>query len=328
MQLDLPPTLALRVTFRTAEEQRLPPFLGSALHGALGRALWRTVCAFPRRAECPGCPLYGCCAYPALFETPAPAREALVAAGVRDQAPRPLVLGPEPGWTRGSGNAFALGRDAEVPVRLTLIGRAIDDLPIVVVALRRLAQQGLGIRPDGGASRERPRLTLASVSTAEAGETIYDGSSEAYTPPSFPHPSRESVAFGHVAIELVTPLRLKRNGRILSSVTPPDFFHALSRRANALALLYGPRESAINEQDVTALASGLQVGEGALRLVHVRRYSARQRQRMEWPGVMGYLRWSGPALGTLWPLLRFGELVQVGKGTTMGFGRYRLAPDS
>ena len=41
-----PPALPLTITLRTTEPQRLPPFLGSALHGALGWALYRTVCAF------------------------------------------------------------------------------------------------------------------------------------------------------------------------------------------------------------------------------------------------------------------------------------------
>ena len=63
------------------------------------------------------------------------------------------------------------------------------------------------------------------------------------------------------------------------------------------------------------------------RLVHVRRYSARQGRAMEWPGVIGRLRWRGPAVKELWPLLRFGEMVQIGKGATLGFGRYVVASD-
>jgi len=62
------------------------------------------------------------------------------------------------------------------------------------------------------------------------------------------------------------------------------------------------------------------------RLVHVRRYSVRQGQKMDWPGVIGHFRWWGSsALHELWPLLRYGELVQIGKGTALGFGRYALA---
>ena len=61
--------------------------------------------------------------------------------------------------------------------------------------------------------------------------------------------------------------------------------------------------------------------------MHVRRYSARQGRAMEWPGVIGRLRWRGPAVKELWPLLRFGEMVQIGKGATLGFGRYVVASD-
>jgi hypothetical protein len=61
----------------------------------------------------------------------------------------------------------------------------------------------------------------------------------------------------------------------------------------------------------------------ATRLVHVRRFSSRQGQKMDLPGVIGHFWWrGGSALDGLWPLLRFGELVQVGKGAALGFGRY------
>ena len=39
---------------------------------------------------------------------------------------------------------------------------------------------------------------------------------------------------------------------------------------------------------------------------------------------MGRLTWRGESLMELWPLLCFGERVQVGKGAALGFGRYRL----
>lgn len=328
--LDPPPyprIVALRAVFRAVEAQRLPPFLGSAVHGALGRALYRTVCAFPRRAGCAGCPVYRHCVYPALFEPPALESGALLTLGVRDQVPRPLVIGPEPGWTRRSGNPFHLAPGAKVPIRVTLIGPASNDVEVVVVALRRLAEQGLGIAPYGeppdgpGTRRPRPGLELTCVTTEDAESVIYDAVRNLVTapPPSAPRPDRGDA---EVAVDLVTPLRLKDEGRVASRITPRAFVRTLAQRANTLGVLYG-RGPVVNLPAALAAAERLVVTTKASR-IHVRRYSARQRRRMEWPGLMGRFNVSGDALREIWPLLAFGELVQLGKGAALGFGRYRL----
>lgn len=330
MSGNLPTILAVRATFTTTSPQRLPPFLGSAVHGALSRAVYHTVCVFPRRTACGGCPLLPRCAYPLLFETPAPADDALRAAGIRDQAPRPLVVGPEPGWTRPSGNPFHLDAGAEIPVRLTLVGRAVDELPIVVVALQRLATRGLGLpadEPENPADRgPRPALRLARVTAADSPHVVYDGATDTYEAPLCAPASGagDDEPPEAAAIEFVTPLRLKHDGKLIDTVPPAVFLTTLARRANALSVLFGSGTPAVDEAECERLAAGIAVVADELRRVHVTRYSARQRQRMSWPGLMGRLHWRGPALRTLRPLLRFGEQVQIGKGTALGFGRYRL----
>jgi hypothetical protein len=326
-----PPVLPLRVVCETGNAQRLPPFLGSALHGVLGRSLYRTVCAFPRRGSCPGCPIYARCAYPALFQSPVPARETLAAAGIRDQAPRPLVLAPEAGWTRPSGHAVRLAAGAAVPFRVTLIGRAADDLAVVVVALREAARRGIGLLdgpvPASGERPPRAPLSLLRIETeGEAPQVVYDGATDRFSPPRVPAIAGDEERNGGTAeIDFSTPIRLKQGGRLVSAIVPPSFVLALARRANALGILYGAGEAVVDEKLLVEAAETLAVELAELRLVHVRRYSTPQRARMVWPGLMGKLRWRGGRLDELWPLLRFGELVQVGKGTALGFGRYRLA---
>ena len=326
---ELPDMLALGVVFTTGERQRLPPFLGCALHGALGRALYRTVCAFPQRAECPGCPLYRRCAYPALMEAPVSENAALREAGVTDQAPRPLVLAPEPGWTRPSGNPVRLDAGCEVPVRLVLVGSAIRDLPVLTVALQALARRGIGLPEEPGATpgRRRAELVLSRISTADGAHLVYDAAGDAFAAPPVSALPAESVIPDRVVIDLLTPLRLKHAGAVAGSVEPEPFLAALARRANAFRILYGDGEAAVDEAAVARLAATIVPEESRLRRVHVTRYSARQQRRMDWPGMMGAVRWRGPALRPLWPLLRFGELAQVGKATSFGFGRYEVRPD-
>jgi hypothetical protein len=339
---NLPAVLPLHVVIRAREPQFVPAFLGSALHGGLGRALWKTVCAFPRRRECAGCPLLNRCAYPALFATRAPTTEGLEQLGVRDQAPRPMVLAPDTGWTLPSGHPRLVGEGTKIPFRVTLIGRAIDDLVLVVVALRRMTNRGIGKPKDAAADAGRvPRFASAELVriTSEAGETVFDAATEllstpsAIAPEAFRGAGRDARGTGteagatdatEVEIRLLTPLRLKREGKFQGRPSPVDFAVTLARRANALATLHGNGSSAADESEVESIAREIESECPETRLVHVRRYSARQGRKMEWPGVIGFLRWRGAALGGLWPLLKFGEAVQIGKGATLGFGRYEV----
>jgi hypothetical protein len=236
------------------------------------------------------------------------------------------VLALEPGWTRASGHPFRLDAGHEVPVRLTLIGRAVADLSIVVVALQNVARRGLGIREPSHTEtdRRRPALELVRVTADDGAYMVYDGTTDAYTAPPQNAPPVDDPPSGQLAIELVTPLRLKKEGRFASRVEPADFIAALARRANALSVAHGSGVTVVDETEAVRLAMSITSCEHQLRLVHVRRYSSTQRRRMTWPGIMGRLVWKGDGITPLWPLLRFGELVQVGKATTFGFGRYRL----
>jgi hypothetical protein len=325
----LPPVLPLRVEFQAAETQFLPAFLGSALHGALGRALWKSVCVFPRRRECAGCPLINRCAYPALFGTVVPVTEGLQRLGIRDQAPRPLVLSPEDGWTRPSGHPRPINEGAIIPFRVTLIGRAIEDLPIVVVALRKAAETGIGRvathMAEGPKAPHAPAL-LARITSEDGSDLIFDAADQQLRACS---PKRVTVprpGTGPVSIRFITPLRLKLDGKVCGRPGPADLALALAWRTNALATLYGASEQPADDAAIKRAAEQIEVEESTTRLVHVRRYSARQRQKMDLPGVLGHFRWRGGSpLDELWPLLLFGEVVQVGKGTALGFGRYVIA---
>lgn len=319
------PTLSLTVTFRALEDQKLPPFLGSALHGSLARSLYRTVCAFPRRQTCEGCPLEKRCAYPALFRPPRVESDELRQRGVTDQSPRALVLAPERGWTRPSGNPVLLREGDLLPFRITLIGRGREELPYLVVALQRAATRGLGLSLRApSVAPERAPMRLERIRTP-TGCDVYRAADEKFHPP----PDDEQMpvsgfAGDDVEIELVTPLRLKEEGRLATRVSPFGFFRTLGRRVNTLSLLFGSGRPMVNEEWIGERAARVTELESSTRLAHVRRYSSSQKQRMTWPGLLGRFRWTGEGLGDLWPILQLGEVVQVGKGTALGFGRYAV----
>lgn len=278
----LPDVRCLRVELRASVAQKLPPLITSALHGAFGHALRERACRCPDRRHVEGC-LY------AELTAPAPGAEA--PAGVTTHAPSPVVFAPEDPVT---GEPVFLDQGERIAVRVTLIGPARTHEPLVLDALERAAARGLGI----GAARShaaRPPLSLVEAKTA----------------PALIHlPSRR------VRVRFASPARIVEEGKVQGSIDARRFLVALQRRADLLSRVHGNgAPPALPLGDISTTAVDTMV-------MPIRRFSARQGRRMVWPGVMGSLLLEGESLSSLTPLLAFGAAVQIGKGTTFGFGRF------
>lgn len=153
-----------------------PAFAGSMLRGAFGHALRRLVCV-TGQPECVGCPVLGACPYPHIFETPAPA-------GARrsySRVPPGFVLQPP---QRGEG---CLRPGEPIVFHLVLLDRAIAHRDLIRSAIERALAAGLG--------RDHGRLQLDGFS-------VDDQDSEAAPP----------AEFERIAIELLTPTHVKRDG--------------------------------------------------------------------------------------------------------------------
>ncbi|TMA55202.1 MAG: CRISPR system precrRNA processing endoribonuclease RAMP protein Cas6, partial [Deltaproteobacteria bacterium] len=72
-----------------------------------------------------------------------------------------------------------------------------------------------------------------------------------------------------------------------------------------------------------AAAEQIETATSDLRWYDWERYSARQDVRMKLGGFVGRVTYRGD-LQPFLPLLRLGEVVHVGKGTSFGLGKYVL----
>jgi hypothetical protein len=305
----LPAVGRYRLTLRARDALSLPAYSGSALRGVFGHGLREVACVM-RSRPCAGCPLVGRCAYPLLFETPAGPADA--AAGA--QVPHPLVLVLP--WQ--VPRSLAAGEDLELS--LHLFGPANRLLPTVVEAWRAAAVRGLGA--------SRGRLELRDVAQwrfdeQRWSEPLATGTSagrEAVRAPALPPcPAR-------VRLECVTPLRLKRAGRLVrpEGLDARQLVTALLRRSAALARHYGAGPLSLPPDLAAVLARHLALVPEGLRWADWGRYSSRQRASMQMGGLLGSLVLSGDALPVLWPLLHHGQWLHLGKGTSFGLGRYAL----
>jgi CRISPR/Cas system endoribonuclease Cas6 (RAMP superfamily) len=124
-------------------------------------------------------------------------------------------------------------------------------------------------------------------------------------------------------IEFLTPLRLKVRNRYTDSPTFTDLLEHLVARVEALARYHGPATNGLDGAEALAAARQVRVAASDLKWHDWERYSARQETRMKLGGVVGRMEVEGVP-DSLWPWLRLGEMIHVGKGTSFGLGRYRV----
>ena len=301
------PAARYRLEFTTEQPIHLPEYAGSALRGAFGHALKHIACV-TRAPTCPACPLYRSCAYPAIFETPPPldyARRKL------SNVPLPFVVEP-PLWgerEHAAGSALSFNT--------VLIGPALAQLPLVLMAWRRALQLGLG--PQQGTARLERVLVegQAEPVLADAAAAVRPHAQHLPWPPPNPAPASVTLIFD-------TPLRLQRGGRLLGvgELTTPDLLRALLRRVAELVELQLGGTLDIDFAALSAHAATI-TGDAQLTWRDWTRQSNRQQQHMVLGGAVG--RWTLRGdLAPFWPLLHQGQWLHVGKNATFGLGRYRI----
>jgi hypothetical protein len=296
-----------RARFAAAGRVRLGDFPGNAWRGALGHALRRAVCV-TRMPECAGCLLRSSCLYPYFFETP-PAPDA---AKMRryTTAPHPFVLAP----AGGEGFDILLG--------FTLVGRANRHLPLFVHALGQAAAGERGV-----AGNRLELVLLEQEPVVGSGTWLPIPDVDGVLAPEPPRsPQIPSLPAGRLGISLRTPLRVKRDGKLVrpEQFRFADLFGNVLRRVSMLIEFHtdATLDADFRGLNDAALAIPAQC---ELRWQHLQRHSSRQSQSMEFGGLVGSLYVEAEGLANLWPYLWLGQWLHAGTGATMGLGEYRIA---
>lgn len=311
----LPSVHRLRCHIEAQDPLSLPAFPGSALRGLIGFGLRRTVCVTGQK-RCEGCPLTASCAYYRFFEDSRPRGEAGRAA---QAGPHPYVLDvpPPPGPVLEPGARYAFG--------LTLLGEARHLVPYLVVGVNRAGQQrGLGPRDARftlGLLEQEQRLGREDwAPVGGQGEATVRALETAQTP--------GAPAAGVVAVELRSPLRLKRRGRLVGpqEFTPALFLEALGLRLADLARTFGEPGPSGAHLPLPEPPPAEAFGAPEVRWREWTRFSTRQQTRMQMGGLVGAFTVDLARAGDWAHWLWLGQWLHVGKATAMGLGGYRLVP--
>ena len=306
--------LRLSVLAEADTHIHLPDYQGGTLRGTFGHALKESVCTFENK-ECEDCLARHQCPYSYAFETPLPEN----ARTLRNvpYLPHPFIITP---MTQGAGTHLP---GNQLRFGLTLIGRAIDHLPYFVLALERMGRRGLG----KGRGRFRPVQINALGSAGKAAETLFDGADLRVPETILGYKDAVRLAESHpkdeAAVVFKTPFRVKHQGRLTDSPEFHILIRTLLRRLGNLVQFHCDCRIDLPYKDIIRAAEAVALAENHTRWHDWTRYSGRQHKKMKMGGMVGRAVYRGDVAEFL-PMLVMGTWVNVGKGTGMGLGSYRL----
>lgn len=298
------PFVTLTLHVEMEHPLRLPEHAGSMLRGAFGNALRKLAC-ITRQRDCETCPLMRSCPYPQLFEYSLIYNKSNGNAG--PQAVNPYVIRPpamgQKLFTRGESWSF----------EFTVLGRAIDQLPLLVYAWQQACVAGFG-----------KSQSKASLQQITQGETVVYEPNGALS--ATPQPLLVPVLGDSVRLNFLTPVRFQHQGHVVlvrDQLTADIVLMTLAYRIQALSSQHTPQPMALDLEGLRQYASRIRLEATGLRRHGVQRFSSRQKQVITLDGLIGEVRLSGP-LQPFAELLAFGQYTHIGKNATHGLGVYEL----
>jgi len=285
---------------------RLPAYKGSTFRGAFGHALKKAVCIVNHR-NCERCIVRRQCAYTYLFET---------FNSQNQYVAHPYIIIPP----LQSKDVYHPGE--ELNVHIKLIGKAIDYIPHVILAFKRMGMSGVGT------TRGHFELVRVNAKTISGLREIYNSQQDRLlTDQNYPEIGywtrpNQAPDVNRVRLHFITPTALKDKGEVTRHIGSELLFRSIKRRLKALSVYHnGPEvENGVYEFDNTG---ELEWDNSGIEPCYWQRYSNRQNQKIGFEGVLGTIEVRGN-LEPFMPLLSAGSVIHVGRGTVYGMGLYEL----
>ena len=271
-----------RFTLEATEDCMLPPYLGSTLRGAMGKALHQMLCLLPDE-NCQRCMHRWQCAYAYIMAT---GREETNSDGKTRIQPLPVPYVIEPPDEKN--NAYSKGDFLHF--HLLLIGNAISFTPLFISAFEKAALSGLG-------SGRKPFL-LRNVEQADndLSMQIWAGGNQLINTPKPIELNIENIAkktIAGVRLQLLTPLRLVDKGKLNQE---PDFsvlMRAVFRRLDSLGQIHGQGKLVIDFRTYLEAATKIKASTGRIKWHDWERYSNPQDSFLKMGGITGEINYKG-----------------------------------
>lgn len=303
-----------KINLECLEPMRLPLYKGSTFRGAFGITFRNAVCV-TKQPVCHGCMLKTNCSYFKVFETE------MVLPGIKylshvQKTPHPFIIDPPTDFKRdySAGEVLSLN--------LVLFGDFVNLLPYFIYTFVKMGENG--ITP----SRSRYRLlSVYNLDFEDEKTKVYDhekqlvqtGFTAIQLSPEFVEPVATAES---LRLNFITPWRVQNAGNIVNDPAKVDvalIFKALLIRLTTIAAAFGEKRLEYREVNTEEIF----LKENRLEFYELQRYSNRQSRKIYISGFTGNILLTGN-ISQIYPWLRIGEFVNIGKNTVFGLGKYSM----
>lgn len=305
----LPPLPYSTVWFelKAQGEGRLSGYLGSTLRGCIANSLRSVVCVSRQTKNCSSCKFNQVCAYAHLFESQRP--KWAIRYPSMHTVPHPMVIIP-PQDTK----VVTHGQILRFGIRL--FGRAIQFFPFIVVSVQRM--KGLG--------KDKIKFELIRVRDQTIDGNCLYSQDETYLEPSvlqgISHLKFNRIdSVKQVTLEFITPTRLVENSIILRQPSLPAIIRSVMFRLSTIAYFHAGLNWIPPITEKTLQSVQIEEIKEDISWIKLYRYSLQQEQRIPLDGFVGSVIYTGNQIGRFLPILKFGEVLHIGKSTVFGLGR-------
>jgi len=305
-------------TIEIIENTKIVRYKASAIRGGIGEMLLRSHCIYKER-ECRQCGFQSECIVNRMMHS------------YFEILPKSVHMGDSVGYIVYCGNTkqrFQVGDRFDF--QISLFGKNIVYFSEYINAIYALGISGLG--------RNRSHFQIVSIKNI-FGKPILQGSDilmENYKwqylgdyiqwrrgdLKRHPDDSRgnKKNLHPHRTINFISPASIKNQGKMSEFFSSDALANSLWRRLYIL----GCFENLNNKEEIPEKPVGFpEILEQSVKVTGITRYSGRKNQRMELKGIWGKVQ-LGEITEEWMDILLAGEIVQIGKNTSFGFGKYKL----
>ena len=300
--------LPLLFNIKLDENDLFPLFLEALFRGGFGYILKNSVCQKKNR-KCNECLLKSTCIYIYLFETQAP--KDIEKIKKYEHVPKPYTM---------CVRKFDKTKNT-VSIEITLIGKSITYLPYFIYVFNELGKKGL--KKD-----KNIKFELRNVINLNNNKQIYQNADDTITTDSKLSIYNLNIEENYdnktqdYIIDMVTPIRMQSNGKIINKLNWNIFFRNIIRKIKLISLIHGDGDPNWNTVKLINNAQKAKIDSVNIKWDNSRkRYSTRQQSKICMSGLIGSFTLYNLDKN-LHKLIEIGSYLHIGKGTTFGLGKY------